>query len=82
MIVVFQLSTFIYFVVPMIVITLFYILIGVKLRRNELLANGSPQYGKATATRARRAILKMLGKYTDIDQYTELSYIHMARVVM
>ena len=62
MIIVFQMSTFVYFVVPMILISLIYILIGVKLRKNELLSNGSPQYGKATATRARRAILKMLGK--------------------
>lgn len=61
MITVFQMSTFIYFIVPMAVITFFYILIGVKLRESELSAHGSPQYGKATATRARRAILKMLG---------------------
>jgi hypothetical protein len=54
-------STFIYFIVPMIVITLFYILIGVKLRESALSAPRSPQYGKATAARARRAILKMLG---------------------
>lgn len=60
MITVFHFSTFIYFIVPMVVITLFYILIGVKLRESEVSVNGSPQYGKATATRARRAILRML----------------------
>ncbi|XP_060566310.1 pyrokinin-1 receptor-like [Ruditapes philippinarum] len=60
MITVFQMSTFIYFIVPMVVITLFYILIGVKLRESALSAPRSPQYGKATAARARRAILKML----------------------
>ncbi|WAR09406.1 PK1R-like protein [Mya arenaria] len=60
MITVFQLSTFVYFLVPMVVITLIYVLIGVKLRASELTAPASPQYGKATATRARRAILKML----------------------
>lgn len=60
MITVFHFSTFIYFIVPMVVITLFYILIGVKLRESEVSVHGSPQYGKATATRARRAILRML----------------------
>ncbi|XP_052811249.1 pyrokinin-1 receptor-like [Mya arenaria] len=60
MITVFQLSTFIYFLVPMIVITLIYVLIGVRLGASELKAPESPQYGKATATRARRAILRML----------------------
>lgn len=66
MITVFQMSTFIYFIVPMVVISLFYILIGVKLRETALSAHGSPQYGKATATRARRAILKMLGQFTTL----------------
>lgn len=69
MITVFQMSTFIYFIVPMIIITLFYILIGVKLRESEISAHGSPQYGKATATRARRAILKMLGNLVFLILY-------------
>ena len=48
----------------MVVISLFYIMIGVKLRESELVSvHNSPQYGKATATRARRAVLKMLGRY-------------------
>jgi len=64
MLTVFQLSTFIYFVVPMIIITLFYILIGLKLRQSEFSSNGNFHFGKATATRARRAILKMLGAYS------------------
>ncbi|WAR09401.1 PK1R-like protein [Mya arenaria] len=60
MISVFQLSTFVYFLVPMVVITLIYVLIGVRLRATELTVPASPQYGKTTATRARRAILRML----------------------
>jgi len=63
MLTVFQLSTFIYFVVPMIIIALFYILIGCKLRQSEFTSNGNAASGKATAARARRAIIKMLGMY-------------------
>ena len=61
----FQISTFLYFVLPMIVITVFYILIGLKLRKSELASReviATPQYGKPTAKRARRAVLRMLGK--------------------
>ena len=65
MLTVFQISTFVYFVLPMIVITVFYILIGLKLRRSELASRdviAAPQYGKTTAKRARRAVLRMLGE--------------------
>ena len=61
MLIVFQLSTFGYFIIPMSIITLMYILIGLKLKRSEIRTNGSRQYGKATSAKARRAILKMLG---------------------
>ena len=64
MLIVFQISTFVYFILPMIVITVFYILIGLKLRKTELASRelSTPQYGKTTARKARRAVLKMLGK--------------------
>ncbi|XP_052259715.1 pyrokinin-1 receptor-like [Dreissena polymorpha] len=62
MIIVFQLSTFVYFVLPMAILSLMYILIGIKLHRTELRTKYDTQYGQATATKARRAILKMLGK--------------------
>ncbi|KAL3884207.1 hypothetical protein ACJMK2_030426 [Sinanodonta woodiana] len=62
MLIVFQISTFAYFVLPMLVISVLYILIGLKLRPKELSSKDSenPQYGKTAATRARRAVLKML----------------------
>ena len=64
MLTVFQISTFVYFILPMIVITVFYILIGLKLRKTELASReiSTPQYGKTTASRARRAVLRMLGR--------------------
>ena len=64
MLTVFQISTFVYFVLPMIVITVFYILIGLKLRKTEIASReiSTPQHGKTTASRARRAVLRMLGK--------------------
>ncbi|XP_052236278.1 pyrokinin-1 receptor-like [Dreissena polymorpha] len=60
MLIVFQLSTFGYFIIPMSIITLMYILIGVKLKRSEISTHESRQYGKSTSVKARRAILKML----------------------
>ena len=79
MLIVFQISTFVYFVLPMIVITVFYILIGLKLRKSELTSReiATPQYGKTTAKRARRAVLRMLGKKTKIVLKFVWLHVHL-----
>lgn len=60
--VMFQVSTFAFFFLPMTVITVMYILIGIRLRRTEI--DSSIRYfskgAKSTATRARKAVLRML----------------------
>lgn len=65
MIVMFQVSTFAFFLLPMTVITVMYILIGIRLRKTEI--DSSISYfskgAKSTATRARKAVLRMLGKW-------------------
>lgn len=60
---VFQISTFVFFVLPMCVITVMYALIGIKLRRKEIASSAiaQSQSAKTAAARARRAVLKMLG---------------------
>lgn len=61
---VFQISTFAFFVLPMSVITVMYVLIGMKLRRKEIASSivGQSQPAKTAAARARRAVLRMLGE--------------------
>ncbi|XP_021339773.1 pyrokinin-1 receptor-like [Mizuhopecten yessoensis] len=65
----FQVSTFAFFFLPMTVITVMYILIGIRLRKTEI--GSSIRYfskgAKSTATRARKAVLRMLGKYNLIS---------------
>lgn len=63
MIVMFQVSTFAFFFLPMTVITIMYILIGIRLRRTEVDTSMGIQYKGALSTtaRARKAVLKMLG---------------------
>ncbi|VDI37170.1 neuromedin U receptor 1 [Mytilus galloprovincialis] len=62
MIVMFQVSTFAFFFLPMTVITVMYILIGLRLRKTEIGSTKGPINAgtKNTATRARKAVLKML----------------------
>jgi len=57
---VFQISTFLFFVFPMLVITVMYALIGLKLRQTEL---DSKHKSKI---RARRAVVRMLSMYTNL----------------
>lgn len=62
---VFQVSTFVFFVLPMCIITVIYILIGLKLRRKEIASSvgaAQSQTAKTAAARARRAVLRMLGE--------------------
>ncbi|XP_046365443.2 pyrokinin-1 receptor-like [Haliotis rufescens] len=58
----FQVSTFVFFVLPMTVITMMYIMIGMKLRKSEIASAMYMQShsGKTAAARARKAVLKML----------------------
>ncbi|XP_061169312.1 pyrokinin-1 receptor-like isoform X1 [Saccostrea echinata] len=62
MIVMFQVSTFAFFFLPMCIITIMYILIGIRLRRTEVDTTMGVQYKGALSTtaRARKAVLKML----------------------
>ncbi len=64
----FQVSTFAFFFLPMTVITVMYILIGLRLRKTEIGSTKGPLSAntKSTATRARKAVLKMLGKWYEV----------------
>jgi hypothetical protein len=69
----FEVATFLFFLTPMTVITVLYILIGLAIRRSTLSRKGSDTstHSKNNGTelraiqqaRARRAVLKMLGRY-------------------
>lgn len=69
----FEISTFLFFLAPMTIITVLYVLIGLAIRRSTLSRTGSDSsnYSEYTGTdmravqqsRARRAVLKMLGKW-------------------
>ncbi|XP_005104608.2 pyrokinin-1 receptor [Aplysia californica] len=59
----FQVSTFVFFVIPMAVITIMYLMIGFRLRSSALatsVSSSQSQTAKTAASRARRAVLKML----------------------
>ncbi|CAG5129168.1 unnamed protein product, partial [Candidula unifasciata] len=58
----FQVSTFVFFIFPMAIITVMYLLIGMRLRSSALASALLPQaqQNKIAASRARRAVLKML----------------------
>ncbi|KAK6169605.1 hypothetical protein SNE40_020620 [Patella caerulea] len=58
----FQVSTFVFFVIPMTIITVMYVLIGVKLRQKEIITASvnNALVGKTAASRARKAVVKML----------------------
>ncbi|RUS70776.1 hypothetical protein EGW08_021463, partial [Elysia chlorotica] len=54
-------STFVFFVVPMVVITIMYLMIGMRLRNTALASDIMSQtQSKTVATRARRAVIRML----------------------
>ena len=59
---VFQVSTFLLFIIPMGLITYLYALIGMTLRRSEITRQSSENTGSSPHSQPRRAILKMLGK--------------------
>jgi neuromedin U receptor 1 len=62
---VFQVSTWVFFALPMTVITVMYVLIGVTLTNSEVIANKKHSANNITgvaSAKARRAVLKMLGK--------------------
>lgn len=66
----FQFSTFAFFFVPMILITVMYVLIGLALSAAQ--RNTDSKKNKAAviaATKARKAVLKMLGEYVMINTY-------------
>lgn len=67
----FQISTMLFFVVPMTIITVLYVLIGVKLRRSRLITavkrtsiSGSISHGDSSRGKsaAQRNVIRMLGK--------------------
>ena len=59
---IFQLSTFLLFVLPMAIISVLYILIGITLRHSGLARQSSNQSGSPPQSQSRRTVLKMLGK--------------------
>ena len=61
---VFQLSTFLLFLTPMTVISVVYILIGLSLRKSAHVRQTSITSNHVNKGQARRAVLKMLGKFT------------------
>ena len=72
---VFEISTFVFFLAPMTVITVLYVLIGLAIRRSTLTRTGSDishhsgdnkgnELRALQQAQARRAVLKMLGKLT------------------
>lgn len=62
---IFQISTFVFFLAPMTIITVLYTLIGVRLRNSEIQVETSKNDNSTmnTVTKARKAVIKMLGKY-------------------
>lgn len=59
----FQFSTFAFFVIPMVVITIMYVLIGVRLWKSQMAVDEKKNKSAAeAASKARKAVLKMLGK--------------------
>ena len=61
---IFQISTFIFFLAPMTIIAVLYTLIGVRLRNSEFQVETikSDNSTISTVTKARKAVIKMLGK--------------------
>ena len=61
----FQVSTFAFFVYPMTVILVMYILIGVRLNRSDIVTDRT----NAATVKARKSVIKMLGKSLGIISY-------------
>lgn len=70
----FEISTFVFFVFPMTLVTVMYTLIAIAIKKSELIRDGSDASHRERLTgveiraqqqaRARRSVLKMLGKTT------------------
>lgn len=61
--VIFQISFFVFFVTPMTIITVMYILIGKTLNKSGFTSKTTDSYDRCSAvSRARKAVIKMLGK--------------------
>jgi neuromedin U receptor 1 len=58
----FQISAFLFFVTPMCIISVLYILIGITLKRSGLSRRASDDRTSSSTMQSRRAVLKMLGK--------------------
>lgn len=66
----FEVSTFLFFFVPMTLITVLYVLIGLKLRASsgaQLVKSNEGQRRHGSATKSQRRVLKMLGEYDLIN---------------
>lgn len=59
----FQISSFLFFVVPMTIITVMYVLIGIALKKSEMIGRKTNSVSAVATANARRAVLKMLGEY-------------------
>ena len=59
---VFQMSTFVFFIFPMALISIMYILIGRALSQSDFQPKNNSNDKHSTKTRARNAVIKMLGK--------------------
>lgn len=68
----FELSTFLFFVTPMTLITILYILIGIKLRRSNVIKRNCGSFqkesqnggaGRRASNHSSRRVIKMLGKF-------------------
>lgn len=77
----FELSTFLFFLAPMSLITILYVLIGLKLRMSSLMprTNGVTIQRRPNVssfrqqnTQGTRRVLKMLGKRSDINIYLKV----------
>lgn len=59
----FQFSTFVFFVMPMIIITIMYVHIGLALMKTDQFGNGKKnKQAVISAAKSKKAVLKMLGE--------------------
>lgn len=73
MFIVFQISTFVFFLLPMAVITIMYILIGKSLSKNNF-GESMNSNQSTTKAKARKAVIKMLGEYYVLKIYLIITY--------
>jgi len=75
---VFQLSTFFLFVLPMTAISVLYILIGLTIRKSaETINNSQRRSGVSPKQQPRKAVLKMLGKIRQQSSVFILLYLEI-----